>query len=99
MCKSINRSVPVSVSEGKALFFWDKAELMWAEAMKEEISSKRSSLMLDSAPTQDRFGHHSKLCFVGTCRVKLITGSHWTRHLRGIHSFTEAEVKVCLTKL
>jgi len=67
---------------------------MCAEAVKEEISSKRSRLMLDSAPTQDRFSHHSKLCFVGPCRAKLITGSHWTHQLRGLHSFTKADVKV-----
>jgi hypothetical protein len=41
---------------------------------EEEISTKRSCLMLDYAPTQDRVGHHSEITYIETGSVDVITG-------------------------
>jgi hypothetical protein len=71
---------------------------MWAEFVQDKISSKRSRLMINSAPSQDRIGHHSNVNFVGTCRGKLITLSQLTRHLRDVHFLVEAEVNVSQNK-
>jgi len=63
-CKTVSRSIPISLPSEEAVFLWKGGKLEWGEADTELVLERKYELLKSNIPVYDKYQHRTKLCLL-----------------------------------